>query len=121
MKLLMSGMITLFAAAAMPVLAAGPAASIAPPVQLADAGDFASQKSEYEARARHEMDRWQQRMSEAGAQSRQELDRAWVATKEQWADLQQATAEGWDRSRTAFERASDRLKQEWRANHPNDQ
>lgn len=112
--------IALLATAAAPVLAAEHAASAPVPIQTADTGDFASQKAEYKARAQQEMDRWRQRMSEAGGQAQDELVRAWSATKDQWADLQQATAESWDSSRAAFERASERMKEDWRKYHPDD-
>ena len=111
----------LMVVSAVPGLAAEHATSASPHLRIASNDDFASQKSEYEARARREMDLWQQRMSEASARTQGTLDQAWKATKEHWADLQQATADGWDRSRTAFEQASERMKEEWHKFHPNEQ
>jgi hypothetical protein len=116
-----SAIAVLFAIAALPAFAAEQTGPIATPLQIADNGDAASQKDQYEAQARHEMDIWQQRMNEAGAQTQRGLDRAWRATKDQWAYLQKATADGWDRSRIAFERASEQMKREWHKYHPNDE
>jgi len=131
MRFMTATIAMLLAAAAAPALAAENA-TFAPPLQLTDAGDFASQKAEYEARARQEIERWQNRMSEIGAKAqengkrltqnaRDELDRAWAATKEQWASLQQAGVETWDRTRIAFERATDTFREEWRKDAPDDQ
>jgi hypothetical protein len=124
--------IAFMATAALPALAAESAPASLSPMQVADADDFASKKAEYETRARREMDLWQHRMHEAGAEAQangerfahnaqEELDQAWVATKDHWAGLQQATADSWDRTRIAFERASAQMKAEWHKYHPNDQ
>jgi hypothetical protein len=99
--------------AAGPVLAATPAAPVSPVLQTAQNDDFASQKAKYEAQARKEMDVWQRRMAEAGTRTQTELDHAWSVTKQQWTELQHATAVGWDRSRAAFDRATARMKAEW--------
>lgn len=107
------------AMAAGPVLAATPAAPVPSVSQVALNDDFASQKAHYEAEARKEMDLWQRRMEQAGAQTQTELNHAWSATKQQWAVLQRATAVGWDRSRAAFERATERMKAEWGKYHQN--
>jgi hypothetical protein len=96
-----------------PVLAAAPAAPVPSVLQVADNEDLATQKDQYEAQARKEMDVWQSRMKEAGARTQTELDHAWATTKQQWAELQHASAVGWDRSRAAFERATARMKAEW--------
>jgi hypothetical protein len=102
-------------------VAAEAAPAAPPPFQVADADGFASQKAEYETRARQEMKLWQQRMTEAGDKANEKLDRAWTQTKEQWAVLQRTTADGWARSREAFERASERMKETWNNYRSNDQ
>jgi len=106
-------LVLIIAAFAAPVFAATAPQTF----QIADAGTFANKKAEYEVGARREMDLWQRRMSEADAHAQKDLDHAWVATKEQWALLQQATADSWDRSRAAFERASEHLKGTWEKYH----
>jgi hypothetical protein len=42
-------------------------------------------------------------------------------TAERGVHPQQATVDGWDRSRAVFERAARQMKEAWNKYHPNDQ
>ncbi len=92
---------------------------------------FTQKREEYQERAQRQMDEWGHKMSEAAesakengrqlaADAQAELDHAWADTKEQWAKLQQAGADGWERARTAYERASRKMKDEWNKFHAED-
>jgi len=113
MKMMTLSIAAVCAASVGPALAATPMAPAPAVIEVAQNDDSASQQARYEAQAREEMALWQRRMEVAGARTQVELGRAWSATKEQWAVLQHATADGWDRSRAAFERATERMKAEW--------
>ncbi len=107
--------LSLVAAGPLPAMAFGHAPATSPHTTLIlAADDFTQKKAEYQEKAKRQMDEWGQKMNEAAekakenskrisAQAQQELDRAWADTKAQWAKLQQASADGWDRARTAYE------------------
>ncbi|HTZ76255.1 MAG TPA: hypothetical protein VMC10_00025 [Stellaceae bacterium] len=90
---------------------------------------FTQKREEYQERAQRQMDEWGHKMRDAAesakANGRQlasdaqaEIDRAWADTKEQWAKLQHASADGWERARIAYEHASRKMQDEWNKFHP---
>jgi hypothetical protein len=106
---------------------APPAAPRATLVRVDD--DFTSKRQEYQERAQRQMDEWGQKINRAAESAKEngkrmtedaqaELDKAWAETREQWAKLQQASADGWERTRTAYERASHKMREEWNKFYP---
>src|SRR5271154_1573279 len=72
--------------------------------------DFTHKRQEYQERAQRQMDEWGQKINRATENAKEsgkrltedaqaELDHAWAETKEQWAKLQQASADSWERTR----------------------
>lgn len=91
--------------------------------------DFSHKRQEYQERAQRQMDEWGQKINRAAESAKEngkrltddaqsELDHAWADTKEQWSKLQQASADGWERTRTAYEQASRKMRDEWNKFHP---
>lgn len=91
--------------------------------------DFTRKRTEYQERAQRQMDEWGQKINQAAESAKEngkrmaedaqaELDKTWAETREQWAKLQQASADGWERTRTAYERASRKMRDEWNKFYP---
>ena len=102
------------------------------PLQLADNGDFAARKDAYLKKSRTEMDEWRNKIHGAGesaeskghevsASAKAHFNRAWTATERQWRKLQTESAEGWDRTKSAYERSTADLRAQWHKIHPEDQ
>jgi len=131
MRPLAASLLTLSLVAAAPLAAAAMERAPATPHSLftrVDDSGFTQKRQEYQERAQRQMDEWGHKMSaatesakengkELAADAQAELDHAWSDTKEQWAKLQQASADGWERARTAYERASRKMRDEWSKFH----
>jgi hypothetical protein len=100
-------------------------------VKVADNDDFAARKDAYLQKSRDDMAGWQKKMHAAGergeadghdaaATTREHLDRTWTAAEQGWRDLQAASAEGWDRTKNAYERSAAELRVQWHRLHPDD-
>jgi hypothetical protein len=111
--------------------AATPTANAAP-VQLAAGSDFSSEKDSYVAKAKSELQEWRDKLDrfgdKAGAKSQQvgdtakaDLQAAWAKTEEEGRRLQSASADGWDKAKSAFEEATQHLKDTWHRIHPEDE
>ena len=55
---------------------------------------------------------------EAGTNTRAHLDRTWTAAEQGWRELQAEGAEGWDRTKNAYERSAAELRVQWHQLHP---
>lgn len=122
--------LSLVAAGPLPAVAVERAPAAAPHgaiVRVDD--DFTRKRTEYQERAQRQMDEWGQKINRAAESAKErgkrltdnaqaELDKAWSETREQWAKLQQASADGWERTRTAYERASRKMRDEWNKFYP---
>ena len=134
MRPLAASLLTLSLIAAAPLAASALERAPAAPHPLftrVDDSSFSQKRQEYQERAQRQMDEWGHKMSAAtenakengkalAADAQAELDRAWAETKDQWAKLQQASADGWDRARTAYERATRKMHDEWNKFHAED-
>ncbi|HYM32221.1 MAG TPA: hypothetical protein VEU47_13030 [Candidatus Cybelea sp.] len=98
-------------------------------MKLSDSGDFATTRNEYEHKARRQIDEWQQKMSRFGDDAKDTASKAadsaearlrvaWGDVKQRWEQLESASADGWDKARAAFEKASNRMKEAWNKAHP---
>ena len=107
---------------AAPVFADEPAR---PPAPTGRHDDFAARKDAYLKQVDREMaaigkrlGEYSEKTKEKGTHARRDVDKdllqAWNQTKEASRDVAAATRTGWDEAKAAFERASRRLKQEWR-------
>jgi hypothetical protein len=102
-----------------------------PLIQLADNDDFATRKDEYLRRTRNDMEEWRKKIDAAGerteaqgheasAETRAHLNRTWSATEGGWRKLQAESAEGWDKTRNAYEHSTAELRVQWHKLHPED-
>jgi hypothetical protein len=109
-------------AGALPATADGPAST--PPAQHGTADDFTAKKDAYLSAAQRHMAAWGRKLDQysrdaaakgerAGKEADKELHRAWLETQATSRRLGRATEKGWDKAKTAFERASARLEQDW--------
>lgn len=123
----------LIAVSGLPIVALHPAPSLATgaPLQLVD-DDFTARKDTYLQRSRTEMDEWRSKIHGAGesaeakghqvsASVKAHFNRTWTATERQWRKLQSESAEGWDRTKSAYERLTADLRAQWHKIHPEDQ
>jgi hypothetical protein len=101
-------------------------------LKFADDEDFAARKSAYVQKMHNEMAEWRSKMHatgerteaqvrEASTDAKAHLDRAWSATERAWHKLQAESAEGWDKTKTAYERSTAQLRTQWHKLHPEDQ
>jgi hypothetical protein len=92
---------------------------------------FAARKDAYLQKSRQEMDEWRSKIHiaseraeakghEASARAQAHLNRAWSATERNWQMLQTESAEGWDRTKGAYERSTAELRAQWHKIHPED-
>jgi hypothetical protein len=123
----------LMALAGLPAVADHPAPLLAsgPLLKLADDQDFAARKQAYLEKTHNEMAGWRKKMNTAGerteteahevsADTKAHLDRTWAATERTWRKLQAERAEGWDRTKTAYEQSTAELRTQWHKVHPED-
>jgi hypothetical protein len=123
----------LMAIAGLPALADHPAPLLAngPLLKLADDQDFAARKDAYLQKMRNEMAEWRNKMHAAGerteaeaheasAETKARLNRTWSATERGWRKLQAESAEGWDKTKKAYERSTADLRTQWHKLHPED-
>ena|SRR5579862_1852785 len=100
-------------------------------LKLVDDQDFAVRKDAYLQKMRNEMAEWRQKMHavgerteaeahEASADTKAHLDRTWTATERAWQKLQSESAEGWDKTKHAYERSTAELRAQWHKLHPDD-
>jgi hypothetical protein len=101
-------------------------------LKLADDGDFAARKDAYVQKMHDEMAEWRRKLHatgerseaevrEASADAKAHLDRTWSATERASRRLQAASADGWDQTKTAYERSTAQLRMQWHKLHPEDQ
>lgn len=94
-----------------------------------DTGHSAAKRDAYMQKAKTEFRSWQDRMHEwadaakeksadISEDTRKRLDQAWADVKDNWNMLQAAAPAGWDKARTAYEQASQRLKSAWQNVRP---
>jgi|HubBroStandDraft_3_1064219.scaffolds.fasta_scaffold22650_2 hypothetical protein len=118
---------TLPAAAGQSTLALGSGT----PVRLAAGGDSTADRDTYTQRARDEMQEWQRKLhdfsekaaakgKEAGNAAENDLNEAWTKAEAASRQLQTVGAEGWERAKTSFEKASHELAEAWHKIHPED-
>jgi hypothetical protein len=85
----------------------------------------------YLQRARDEMQEWRRKLhdfsakaeangKEAGNAAETDLNKAWTKTEAASRRLQTVGAEGWQRAKTSFEKASHELAEAWHKLHPED-
>ena len=102
-----------------------------PLLKLADDQDFAASKQAYVQKKRDEMAKWQKKMhaarerteaeaQQASADAKAHLERTWSATERAWRKLQSESAEGWDKTKHAYERSTAELRAQWHKLHPED-
>jgi hypothetical protein len=98
---------------------------------LADDEGFAARKDAYLRKMRNEMAEWRNKMHAAGerteaaahdasAETKAHLNRTWSATERGWRKLQAESAEGWDKTKKAYERSTAALRAQWHQLHPED-
>jgi len=98
-------------------------------LKVTDNDDFAAQKDAYLQRTRNEMAEWRAKMHatgerveaeghEASAETKARLNRTWNATERGWRMLQTESAEGWDKTKHAYERSTADLRVQWHKLHP---
>ena len=101
------------------------------PLQLVDDADFSTRKDAYLQKSRSEMDEWQNKVHgvgesaeakghEVSASAKAHFDHAWTATQRSWQKLQTAGADGWDKTKNAYERSTAELRRQWHKIHPED-
>jgi hypothetical protein len=128
--------IPLMAVAGMPAVAAQPVSPVAQgsplqgsPLRIAASDDFSARKDDYVRRAGDEMNEWRSKLHatgeqaedkahEASAETKAHLDRAWAATERNWRRLKGVSAEGWEKSKNAYERSVAELRAQWHKIHP---
>jgi hypothetical protein len=121
----------LMALAGQPALADHPASPRAHELRLkvADNDEFAARKEAYLQKSRNEMAEWRAKMHakgervetdghEASAETKAHLNRTWTATERGWRKLQTESAEGWDKTKHAYERSTAELRVQWHRLHP---
>jgi hypothetical protein len=102
-----------------------------PFLKVADNDDFAARKDAYLQKSGNEMAEWQRKMGVAGERTeaagheaslstKAHLDRTWTATKQGWQELQAQSAEGWDKTKDAYERSTAELRVQWHRVHAED-
>lgn len=102
-----------------------------PLLQLANSDEFATRKDAYLQTTRDEMAKWRKKMAAAGeraeaegheasAEMKEHLKRAWAATERGWQKLEAESSEGWDKTKTAYERSTAELRVQWHQIHPED-
>jgi hypothetical protein len=101
-------------------------------LKLADDEDFAARKDAYVRKMHQEMAEWRRKVHATGERTEAEvhdasvdakahLDRTWSATERTSRKLQAETAEGWDKTKIAYERSTAQLRMQWHKLHPEDQ
>jgi len=123
----------LIAVSGLPIVAHHPAPMLVTdaPLQLAASDDFTARKDAYLQKSRPEMDEWRDKVHGAGesaeakghemsASAKAHLNRTWAATERYWQKLQTESAEGWNKTKRAYERSSADLRQQWHKIHPED-
>ena len=123
----------LIAASGLPIVAHHPAPMLVTdaPLQLAASDDFAARKDAYLQKSRSEMDEWRDKIHGAGesaeakghdvsASAKAHINQTWTATQRYWRKLQTESAEGWDKTRSAYERSTAQLREQWHKIHPED-
>jgi len=115
---------------ALPV-SAGPAIHSDTNIQLAAGSTSTDDRGSYVQRAQSEMQEWKKKVhdfsekaeakgKQAGNTAEEDLNKAWAKTEAASHRLQEAGADGWDSAKSAFEGASNELKQAWHKVHPED-
>lgn len=90
--------------------------------------DLAAKRDDYMQSAKKEFSIWQDRMSDWASEAkakgsdmsdaaRANLDKAWAEIKVDWRKLQDAAPGTWDEARSAFDSASQRMKDAWQRIH----
>ena len=123
----------LIAVSGLPIVAHQPVPPLVTdaPLQLAASDDFAARKDAYVQKSRSEMDEWRDKIHDAGesaeatghemsASAKAHFNRTWAATERYWQKLQTESAEGWDKTKRAFERSTTDLREQWHKIHPED-
>ncbi len=121
---ILAGSLLLSSAIAAGAMESGPATATRTVTVAAASDDFAAKKSEYEHQAQQQYDSWRAKMSDLAARAKAksvtlstsaqaELDQAWDDAKLRWGELEKTSAEGWDKARTAWEQAADKMKRTW--------
>lgn len=98
-------------------------------LKVTDNDDFAARKDAYLQKSRNEMAEWRTKMHatgerveaeghEASAETKAHLNRTWNATERGWRKLQTESAEGWDKTKHAYERSTAELRVQWHKLHP---
>lgn len=93
--------------------------------------DAASDRDSFTAKAEAQMRDWQHKLDDAaqtakakgaegGAAASHALDHAWTKTKEASHQLETASADGWDKAKAEFEKASNDLSAQWHKIYPGD-
>lgn len=124
---------SLIAVSGLPIPAHHPAPPLATvaPLQLAASDDFAARKDAYIQKFGSEMDEWRDKVHGAGesaeakghevsASAKAHFNRTWAATERNWQKLQTESAEGWNKTKRAFERSTADLREQWHKIHPED-
>jgi hypothetical protein len=100
-------------------------------VRLAANANATVDRDTYLQRARDEMQEWRRKLhdfsakaeangKEAGNAAETDLNKAWTKTEAASRRLQTVGAEGWQRAKTSFEKASHELAEAWHKLHPED-
>jgi hypothetical protein len=87
-------------------------------LKLADDGDFAAHKDAYVQKMHNEMAEWRRKMHAGGERTEAEVH---GATERASRKLQAESAEGWNKTKTAYERSTAQLRMQWHKLHPEDQ
>ena len=124
----------LIAVSGLPMVAHHPAPPLVTdaPLQLAASDDFAARKDAYLQKSRSEMDEWRDKIHGAGesveakghemsASAKAHFNRTWAATERYWQKLQTESAEGWNKTKSAYERSTTDLRKQWHKIHPEDE
>jgi len=124
---------SLIAMAGLPTMAGQPTQLLVngPPLKVAENDDFASRKDAYLRKMRNEMAEWRNKLHAAGegaeakaheasADTKAQLDRTWAETEGVWRNLEAESAEGWDKTKNAYERSITELRARWHKLHPED-
>lgn len=115
------------------VMAAQPASPMVQeaPLRLAQNDDFAARKDAYVRKSGDEMTEWRNKIRAKGeqaetkghevrAETKAHFERSWAATERAWQKLKGESAEGWDKSKSAYERSVAELRGQWHKMHPED-
>lgn len=101
------------------------------PLRLAQNDDFTTRKDDYVKRSGNEMTEWRNKIHAKGeqaeakghaesAEAKTHFKEIWAATETGWQKLKSESADGWDRSKTAYERSVADLRAQWHKMHPED-